>query len=77
MYKNVLIIKDEQYNKFYRNEQILKITRGDIVGLESIESNPKIVYITGKDKKCKLDKIILEKVNFDNSLIVNIINIGK
>jgi hypothetical protein len=70
LYKKILIKKDEQYNKYYRNVQVLKIAKGDIVGLEAIETNPKLTYSKSKDKTCKLEKLSIKRVDFDYSLIV-------
>jgi hypothetical protein len=71
-----LIKKDEQFNKYYKNIQFLKISKGDIIGLEAIDTQPTLTYAMGKDKTCKLEKLSIKRVNFGCSLKVNFINLG-
>ncbi len=71
-----MIKKDEIFNKYYKNIQVLKAAKGDIVGLEVIDTQPSLSYAKGKDKTCKLEKISLKRVNHEYSLIVNISKTG-
>jgi hypothetical protein len=75
LYKNTMIKKDDLYNKYYKNVQVMKITKGDILGLEGIDTEPKLTYSKSKDKACKLEKLSIKKVEYGYSLIVIRINL--
>ena len=72
-----MIKKDEIHNKHYKNIQVLKATKGDIVGLEAIDTQPNLTYNKAKDNICRLEKLSLKKVSHEYSLIVSKINLGR
>ncbi len=75
--KTVMIKKDEKHYKYYKNEDFLKCAKGDILGLEALDSEPEIIYKKNKkDKTVHIDYIKLKKVYYDYSLIVLFSNIG-
>ncbi len=76
LYKNIMIKKDEMFNKYYKNIQVLKAAKGDIVCLEVIDSQPILTYAKGKDRTSKLEKITIKRIDNDYSLIVNIPKTG-
>ncbi len=63
--------KEEKYGKLFKNEEILKVTKGDILGLESIETKPVISNGKDKEKICKIQKVL-----FENTLVVLYHKIG-
>jgi hypothetical protein len=76
--KTVMIKKDDKFHKYVKNEDFLKCARGDILGLEALDSEPEIIYKKiKKDKTLHIDFIMLKKVFYDYSLIVGFNNIGR